>query len=107
MEKAAILTRIKETERKVEQSKMKALEQKEKIIKDSKREVLKIKDEATLEAQKSYDHRENQMKAEVESVRKELLEEGEKRAREFKQKAELNSSLAVDLLVKKFEQEVG
>jgi vacuolar-type H+-ATPase subunit H len=106
MEKTAILTKIKETEKKVGQSKKKALEQKDTIIKDSKKEALKILDQARAEAQSSYDEKVRQMRVEIETIRKRLLDEGEKKARNFKSRAELNSSLAVDMLIRKFEEEV-
>jgi vacuolar-type H+-ATPase subunit H len=106
MEKTAILTKIKETEKKVGQSKKKALEQKDTIIKDSKKEALKILDQARAEAQSSYDEKVRQMRVEIETIRKRLLDEGEKKARTFKSRAELNSSLAVDMLIRKFEEEV-
>lgn len=107
MNKTDILVKIKETEKKVEQSKKKALEEKEKAIKDSKIVTMKVLDEAKAEAQRSHDAKISQTESEIENIRKRLLSEGEKKAKEFKAKANLNSGLAVDLLIKRFEEEVS
>ena len=107
MNKTDILVKIKETEKKVEVMKNKAVEEKEKIIKDSKKAALKVLDEAKAEAQRNYDAKVKQTEAEIEGIRNRLLEEGNKKAKEFKTKANLNSSLAVDLITKKFEEEVS
>ena len=58
-------------------------------------------------AQADYDDKVNRMKVETGNIRKRLLEEGEKLAKEYKAKANLNSQLAMDMIVKKFEDEVG
>ena len=107
MKKTDILVKIKETEKKVELMKKKAVEEKEKIIRDSKKAALKVLDEAKAEAQNNYEAKVRQTDAEIEEIRNRLLDEGNKKAKEFKAKANLNSSLAVDLVTKKFEEEVS
>lgn len=106
MDKVEILVKIKDTEKQVEQSKKKALEDKENTIKASKKAALKILDQAKADAQNDYDTRIRKTESEITDIRKRLLSEGEKKAKEFRTKANLNSGLAVELLVRRFEDEV-
>ena len=107
MEKTEILNTIKDTEMKVEKLKNKAIEERENIIKASRRDALKIVDNAKIEAQKNYDSKISQMEEEMEEIKGKMIEDGTKKANELRAKAKLNREMAVDLLIKKFEGEIG
>jgi V/A-type H+-transporting ATPase subunit G/H len=107
MKKVDVLLEVKETEEKVEKLKEDALREKERIVKDSKRESIKVLDEAKTKAQNIYKAKIDTVNKEIEHIRKRIIGEGEERASELKTKAKENLNKAVDLLVTKFENEVG
>jgi V/A-type H+-transporting ATPase subunit G/H len=102
-----VLLEVKQTEEKVEKLKGDALREKERIIKDSKRETLKILDDAKVMAQDVHRFKIDAVNKEIEQIRTEIIGQGKKKADEMKDKAKRNMERAVDLLVTKFENEVG
>ena len=91
----------------MEKVKENALQEKETIVRDSKREALMILDNAKEVAQKLYKNRITEVEKEIEAIKKRIIGEGEGKAKELKEKADANLEKAVDLLMKKFEVEVG
>lgn len=106
MKKAEILRGVKDAEEKVERLKKDAILAKEKIIKDSKRRTLVILEDAKIEAQKDYQKRIDEIKREMTETKKKIINEGEKRAEELKATAGKNRGPAIEMLIKRFEDEV-
>jgi V/A-type H+-transporting ATPase subunit G/H len=102
-----VLLEVKQTEEKVEKLKADALREKERIIKESKRETLKILEDAKGMAQDVYRFKIDAVNKEIEQIRTEIIGQGRKKADELNGKARQNMERAVDLLVTKFENEVG
>jgi V/A-type H+-transporting ATPase subunit G/H len=102
-----VLLEVKQTEEKVEKLKANALQEKERIIKNSKRETLKILEDAKVMAQDVYRFKIDAINKEIEQIRTEIIGSGKKKADELKGKARQNIEKAVDLLVTKFENEVS
>jgi len=105
--KVDALLEVKKAEEKVEKFREEALKIKEKLIKDSKRNALRILDEAKAKAQRIHKGKIEEVQKEIEAIKKRIIGEGQQRAKELKTKADANHENAVNLLIKKFEGEVS
>jgi ATP synthase H subunit len=101
------LLEVKKAEESVEKLKQDAMQEKERIIKESRREALKIIDDAKAEAQTIQKTKMDVVQREIEELKKRIIGEGELRAKDLEAKAGANLDNAVDMIVKKFEGEVG
>jgi len=106
MKKAEILRGVKDAEEKVERLKKDAIMEKEKIVKDSKRRALVILEDAKIEAQIIYQKHIDEINKEMIETKKMIINEGEKRAEELKATAGKNRGPAIEILIKRFEDEV-
>ncbi len=107
IKKVDALLEVKKTELEVVKLREDALRKKEEIIRDSKRDALRILDDAKAKSQAIYRGYIENAQSEIDETKKRIIGEGVQRAKELKAKADANRDNAVNLLVKKFENEVG
>ncbi|MFQ6106877.1 MAG: hypothetical protein ACE5QF_04745 [Thermoplasmata archaeon] len=106
MKKAETLARIKEAEEQARKMKSEALKEKEKILRDAKRESLFVFENMEKKAAELHRQKLSEVDAEIQRERDSLLEEGRKRAESLKALASSKIDEAVDFLIKKFENGV-
>jgi V/A-type H+-transporting ATPase subunit G/H len=107
VKKAEVLLEVKKTEEIVERLRKDALAQKDNIIRGSRGEVLRILDEAKKKAQSTYNVKIDAINKEIDLMKEKIIGEGNKRANDLKNKAQANLERAVEVLVTRFENEVG
>ncbi len=106
MRKGEALVKVKEAEAEVQQMKKRAADEKERILKEAKKEVLRIQDESRRKADETLRGRLDAGKKEIEVKTASILEQGRQEAAVIEQKGEAKIDTAVSLLLKRFEEGV-
>lgn len=106
MKKAETLEKIKEAEERARGMKTAALEEKDKIVREAKRESLFVLENMEKKAAELHKEKLSEIQAEVNREREKLLEEGRREAEVLKSQASIHVDEAVEFLIKKFEDGV-
>lgn len=106
MKKVETLARIKEAEEKAKQMKNDALREKEKIIRNAKRESLFVHENMEKKGAELHNEKLSEIEAEIQRERSTLLEEGKRKGERLKTQALGRIGEAVDFLIKRFEDGV-
>ncbi|MEE9223572.1 MAG: hypothetical protein V3U51_02360 [Thermoplasmata archaeon] len=106
MRKGEALVKVKEAEAEVQEMKKRATDEKERILKEAKKEVLRIQDESRRRADETLRGRLDAGKKEIEVKTASILEQGRQEAAVIEQKGEAKIDPAVSLLLKRFEEGV-
>jgi vacuolar-type H+-ATPase subunit H len=107
MRKGEALVKVKEAEAEVQEMKKRATQERDRILKEAKKEVLRIQDESRRKAEEALRERLEAGKKEVGVKTAGILEQGRQEAAVIKQKGETKINPAVSLLLKRFEEGVG
>ena len=102
MKKEETLHKIKEAEGQVTESKKTVLAERERVLRDARREAFELREKLRLEAEKRYE--EIVREADVATAREteKLLAAGRAEAAKLRAEAEANLDRAIDRLIEKF-----
>lgn len=100
------LDNIKSIEEETMRMREGALREKERIIKEAKRDSLEISERSKKEANETYRRILAESEGEVELEKKSILDRGELEASKYREKAEKNIGRAVEHVISKFEEEL-
>lgn len=106
MKKVETLERIKDAEEQAKKMKSDALKEKEKVIRNAKRESLFVFENMEKKAAELHKEKLSEVDSEVQREREKLLEAGRQEAESLKARAADKVDEAVAFLVKKFEDGV-
>ncbi len=106
MKKADALVRVKEAELEVKKMRERATSEKDRILKEARREVLRIQEESRRTAGNALKERVEAGKREIDVKRSEILQQGQKEAEMIKQRGTTKTDEAASLLLKRFEEGV-
>lgn len=106
MKKVETLERIKDAEEQAKKMKSDALKEKEKIIRNAKRESLFVLENMEKKATELHKEKLSEVEADIQRERGRLLEDGRKQAETLKAEASSRIGEAVDSLIKRFEDGV-
>ena len=106
MRKGEALLKVKEAERQVETMRKGASDEKERVLKEARMEVLRIQDESRRKADEALQQRIEAGKKEIDVKRAQILEQGQKEAEIIRQKGQSKIDPAVSLLLRRFEEGV-
>ncbi|MEE9116303.1 MAG: hypothetical protein V3U09_05335 [Thermoplasmata archaeon] len=106
MRKGEALFKVKEAEAEVQEMKKRATDEKERILKEAKKEVLRIQDESRRKADETLRGRLDAGKKDIEVKTASILEQGRQEAAVIEHKGEAKIDQAVSLLLKRFEEGV-
>lgn len=106
MKKVETLERIKDVEEQAKKMKSGALQTKEKLIRDAKRESLFVFESMEKKAAELHKEKLSEVDSEVQREREKLLEAGRQEAESLKARAADKVDEAVAFLIKKFEDGV-
>lgn len=102
MGKEETLQRIKETEAEVRQSKQAALDEKERMLRDARKEAFDLRESLRLQAEKRQAEVLTAGDAATAREKEGILAQGQKEAEALRREAQSNIDRAVDHLVEKF-----
>lgn len=105
MGREEILKRIKEAEGEATQAKARAQAQRDELLREAKREALRLEDEMRARAEEVRTQNLRSLEEVTSKERERILAEGRGKAEELKRRGQANISKAVDLLLRKFEEE--
>lgn len=106
MKKAETLERIKDAEDRAKKMKSDALKEKEKIVREAKRESLFVLENMEKKAAELHKEKLSEVQADIDRERERLLQEGREEAEALKSQASTRVDEAVEFLMKKFEDGV-
>lgn len=106
MRKGQALLKVKEAETEVAKMKKRASDEKERILKETRMEVLRIQEESRQKADETLRQRIEAGKKEIDVRKSSILEQGQKEAETIKQQGQSKVDPAVSLLLKRFEEGV-
>ena len=106
MRKGQALLKVKEAETEVAKMKKRASDEKERILKEARIEVLRIQEESMRKADETLRQRVEAGKKEIDVRRSVILEQGQKEAGTIKEQGQSKVDPAVSLLLKRFEEGV-
>jgi len=106
MRKGEALLKVKEAEIEVEKRKKRAADEREKVLKEAKMEVLRIQEESRRKADEALRETVEAGKKEIDVKRSGILEQGQEEAGIIRQKGQSKVDPAVSLLLKRFEEGV-
>ncbi|UCD92493.1 MAG: hypothetical protein JSV43_00755 [Methanobacteriota archaeon] len=106
MKKTEALVRVKEAELEVKKMKDRATSERDRILKEARREVLKIQDESRHTAENALKLRIDTGKKDIDSKRSKILKQGQQEAEAIRKRGMLKMDEAASLLLKRFEEGV-
>jgi vacuolar-type H+-ATPase subunit H len=106
MKKVETLAKIKEAEGQAKQMKSDALKEKERIIRNAKRESLFVFENMEKKGAELHNEKLSEVEAGIQRERTRLLEEGKEKGETLKNQASAKIDEAVDFLIKRFEDGV-
>lgn len=106
MKKVETLAKIKEAEEQAKQMKSDALKEKDKIIRNAKRESLFVLENMEKKGAELRNEKLSEIEAEIQRERSTLLKEGKGKGETLKTQASARIDEAVDFLIKRFEDGV-
>jgi V/A-type H+-transporting ATPase subunit G/H len=107
MQKEETLHRIKETEGQVRREKAAALEEREHILREARRQGFELRESLRKTAEKKQEEILRRVDASTASERERILATGRKDAEALRKEAEVNIERAVDRLIEKFKGAVN
>lgn len=102
MQKEETLQRIKDAEEQVHRSKQAALEEKERILREARREGFDVRESVRLKAEKRQQQVLTESDASIAREKEQLLAKGRADAEKLRSGAHENLDRAVDRLIEKF-----
>lgn len=106
MDKVETLQRIKEAEARIAEMVANAEREKDSILREAKREALLLQEELARRAEEGYQTVLADLEKQSREERERILLEGKARAEELRSRGMSNLGKAVDLLLRRFEEEV-
>lgn len=107
MTKEDTLQKIREAESQVREVKAAADKERERILRDARREALELRDRLSAEAEQHYDALMEEASTAIERDRQVALERGKEEAAELRANGETNLGPAVDHLLRTFRGAIG
>ncbi len=107
MQKEETLHKIKETEEQVRREKAAAVEKRERILREARRQGFELRESLRKTAEQKQDEIVRKVDASTASERERVLAGGRKEAEVLRKEAEANVERAVDRLIEKFKGAVN
>lgn len=107
MDKLETLQRIKEAEARIREMITGAERERDSILREAKREALLLQEELARRAEEGYQAVLADLERQSREERERILSEGRARAEDLRSRGMGNLGKAVDLLLKRFEEEVS